>query len=101
LIIFSTFPDIETARRIATTLVNERLAACANILPAVESVYWWKGAVETAGETMAIFKTAAERYPQLEQRLKEMHPYELPEIVAIQPAGGLPGYLEWVGESCR
>ena len=99
LLVFSTFPDPETARRLAQTLVGERLAACANLLPAVESIYRWKGAVENAPEVMAILKTTTESYPRLEARLKELHPYELPEIVAVSPVGGLPGYLRWVEES--
>ena len=99
LLVFSTFPDSDTARRLAQTLVEERLAACANLLPAVESIYRWKGAVENATEVLAILKTTTETYPRLEQRLKELHPYELPEIVAISLAGGLAGYLAWVEES--
>ncbi|MEI6349628.1 MAG: divalent-cation tolerance protein CutA [Verrucomicrobiota bacterium] len=96
LIVFSTFPDAETALRIGRTLVEERCAACVNLLPGVESVYWWRGGVETGTEVLAIFKTNEAGYPKLQSRLKELHPYELPEIVAVQPWGGLPSYLQWV-----
>ena len=101
LIVLSNFPDSETARRVSLALVEERLAACANILPAVESIYRWKGAVESASEVTVLLKTTPERYARLERRLKELHPYELPEIVAMAPAKGLPKYLDWVAESCQ
>jgi len=100
LIVFSTFPDAETARAIARSVVEEQLAACANVLPGVESIYRWKGAIETSGEVMIIFKTTGERYPGLEARIKKLHPYEVPEIVALHPSAGLPAYLRWVEESC-
>ena len=96
LLVWSTFPDEESARRIARTLVEERLAACANLLPRVESVYRWKGAVETAAEVWGLFKTTREAYPRLEARLQALHPYELPEIVAFRPEHGLPAYLQWI-----
>jgi periplasmic divalent cation tolerance protein len=96
----STFQDAETARTIGRTVVEEQLAACANIVPGVESTYWWKGIIETSNEVLAIFKTTAEQYPRLEARIKELHPYDVPEIVAIQPTGGLPAYLQWVAASC-
>ena len=99
LIVLSTFADLESARRITRTLVEEHLAACANILPGVESVYRWKDAIESASEVTAILKTTSERYAELEARLKELHPYELPEIVALHPVGGLPKYLEWIVEN--
>jgi len=84
LAVFSTYPDAETARSIAHTLVKEQLAACANIIPGVESIYRWKGAIETSGEVLAILKTTEERYPELEARIKELHPYEVPEVVAVE-----------------
>jgi len=97
LLVWSTFPDVASARRAAHTLVKERLAACANLLPGVESVYRWKGAVETASEVWVLFKTTREEYPRLEARLQAAHPYELPEIVAFRPEHGLPAYLQWIG----
>ena len=96
LIILSMFPDAEVARTISRTLVEEQLAACANIVPGAESIYWWKGVIESSAEVLGVFKTTDEQYPRLEARLKELHPYELPEIVAIQPWGGLPAYAQWI-----
>jgi periplasmic divalent cation tolerance protein len=101
LVVLSTFGDVEEARTIARTLVEERLVACANILPDVESIYRWQGAIETAAEVTVIFKTNIDRYYRLESRLKELHSYELPEIVAIPVRVGLLPYLRWVDESCQ
>lgn len=97
--IFTNFGDAETARKAARALVEEKLAACANIIPQIESIYHWKGKIESGAEAMVIFKTTREKYPAFEQRLRELHPYEVPEIVAIEIAAGLPAYLDWVGES--
>ena len=96
LLVCSTFPDIETARRIARQLVSEKLAACANIVPAVESIYRWQGKVEDAKETLVFFKTASARYPAFQEKLRSLHPYEVPEIICLSIAGGLPEYLRWV-----
>jgi periplasmic divalent cation tolerance protein len=99
LLLLSTFPDAEAARRIAGTLVEERLAACANLIPGVESIYRWKGEVERAGEVIVLFKTTEAARSRFEARLKELHPYEVPEILVIRPEGGLPAYLRWVEEN--
>jgi periplasmic divalent cation tolerance protein len=99
LIALSTFADADTARQAARTLVEERLAACANIMPQVESIYRWQGKIESSAEVLVIFKTTRERYPAFEQRLRALHPYEVPEIVALDIAAGLPAYLAWVAES--
>lgn len=99
LIAFGTFPDVETARTIARTLVEEKLVACANIVPQIESIYHWQGKIESSAETLVIFKTTHGRYAQFEQRLKSLHPYEVPEIIAIEPKLGLPAYLQWVVDS--
>lgn len=96
LIVLSMFPDAEVARQVARTLVEEQLVACANLLPGAESIYWWKGVIESSAEVMAIFKTTDDQYARLEERLNALHPYELPEIVAVKPSGGLPAYLQWV-----
>ena len=96
----STFPDIETARRIARQLVTENLAACANIIPAVESIYRWQDKIENAEETLVFFKTMAARYAAFQDRLKSLHPYEVPEIICLRIADGLPEYLRWVTTSC-
>ncbi|HEX8309738.1 MAG TPA: divalent-cation tolerance protein CutA [Chthoniobacteraceae bacterium] len=100
LLVISTWPDLDAARRASRALVEEQLAACANIVPGVESIYRWKGEVETANEVIVLFKTTTARYSAFEQRLCALHSYEVPEIVAFSPAGGLPAYLQWVEESC-
>jgi periplasmic divalent cation tolerance protein len=99
LIVFSTFPDIEIARHIVGTLVEERLIACGNIVPKVESIYRWRGAVEKNEETFAVMKTEIARYQQVERRIREMHPYDVPECIALRVADGLPDYLRWIAES--
>ena len=100
LTVFTTWPDLETARTAARTLVEEKLAACGNIVPGVESIYRWEGKVETGAEVLVIFKTMASNYPALEARVRALHPYEVPEVLAVRVAGGLPAYLRWVEESC-
>ena len=92
----STFPEIETARRISQQLVTENLAACANIIPAVESIYRWQDKIENAQETLVFFKMTAARYAAFQDRLKSLHPYEVPEIICLRIADGLPEYLRWV-----
>ena len=96
LLVFSTFPDAAQARQAGRLLVAERLAACVNVLPGVTSLYLWEGKLEESAETLAIIKTRREIYPALEARLRELHPYELPEIVAVELTAGLPAYLEWL-----
>ncbi|HEX7260704.1 MAG TPA: divalent-cation tolerance protein CutA [Luteolibacter sp.] len=96
LLVFCTFPDVTSARQIGTVLVERQLAACVNLLPAVESVYRWQGKVETAAETLAIFKTTAAAFPEFQRVLGEMHPYEVPEIVAVEPAAVAESYAAWV-----
>jgi periplasmic divalent cation tolerance protein len=95
-IVLCTVPDETTARRVATTLVEERLAACVNIVPGLTSVYRWQDAVESAAEQLLIIKTGTSVYPRLEDRIRALHPYELPEIIAVSPAGGLPDYITWI-----
>jgi periplasmic divalent cation tolerance protein len=92
----TTVPDAGTAERIATTLVDERLAACANILPGVTSVYRWRGEVERASEVLVLFKTTDERSPALRARLLELHPYDVPELVVLPVVDGAVDYLAWV-----
>lgn len=98
-VVFTTFPDQETARRIVRTLVEERLIACGNLVPGVESIYRWKGEVETANEVFAVLKTERPRYDAVERRLRELHPYEVPECVMVRITDGFPDYLRWVTES--
>jgi periplasmic divalent cation tolerance protein len=99
LLAFSTFPDSETARRISRQLVTENFAACANIIPSIESIYRWQGKVEAAPETLVFFKTTPARYAAFQDRLKSLHPYEVPEIICLRIADGLPEYLQWVNEN--
>lgn len=101
LLVVSTFPDLESARKIARALVEEKLAACVNLLPQVESLYRWKGKIETANEVLAFIKTTIGKYQQLEQRLRALHSYEVPEIIALRPQEGLPDYLNWIVESVQ
>jgi periplasmic divalent cation tolerance protein len=100
LLAMSTFPDAETARRISNQLVTEKFAACANILPRVESIYRWKDKIETAGEVIVFFKTTQDRQVEFQEKLRLLHPYEVPEIVFVPVLSGLPSYLSWVAESC-
>jgi periplasmic divalent cation tolerance protein len=96
----STFPDIETARRIARQLVTEKFAACANVIPTVESIYRWQDKIENAQETLVFFKTTVARYAAFEEKLKSLHPYDVPEIICLRVVDGLPEYLSWVSENC-
>lgn len=94
-------PDLATARMLGRTLVDERLAACVQVLPGVESLYRWNGAVESAAEILLILKTTRARFDALQARLVALHPYEVPELVALPAVAGLPAYLHWVAESTR
>jgi periplasmic divalent cation tolerance protein len=96
LVILCTFPDSGQARQIGTVLVEKQLAACVNLIPAVESIYRWQGNVETASEVLAIFKTTAAAFPAFEQALTELHPYEVPEIIALAPEKIAASYRAWV-----
>lgn len=98
-LVLTTLPDAEIAGALARGLVESGLAACVNILSPCRSVYRWQGAVQEDGEIPLFIKTTAELYPALETYLRERHPYELPEIVALDVAEGLPDYLRWVAQS--
>src|SRR2546421_3081705 len=100
LLALSTFPDRETAQRIAQQLVTEKFAACANILPAVESIHRWKGKIESGNEALVFFKLSEDRQSAFQEKLRSLHPYEVPEIVFVPISGGLPEYLRWVAENC-
>jgi periplasmic divalent cation tolerance protein len=100
LLALSTFPDAEVARRISNQLVSERFAACANILPAVESVYRWKERVESGSETLVFFKVSENRQSAFQDKLRLLHPYEVPEIIFVPVASGLQEYLRWIAENC-
>ena len=98
LIVLCTAPDPSSAEQIAGTLVDERLAACVNILPGVTSIYSWQGKREADQEVVLIIKTRQGVYQSLEQRIVALHPYELPEIVAVPVVEGLAGYLGWIDQ---
>lgn len=97
LLVLTNLPDADSAKQVARQLVEQRLAACVNILPACTSVYRWNDAVESATEVPVLIKTTLARYPALQAALTEVHPYELPEIIAVPLHEGLPAYLAWVG----
>jgi len=96
LLVISNLPDRASADRLAHVLIEERLAACVNVLSPCRSVYRWKGKVEDAEEFPVLIKTTRERYAALEAAIRKNHPYELPEIIALPLAAGLPAYLDWV-----
>jgi periplasmic divalent cation tolerance protein len=96
----TTAPDAEVAARIARALVEERLAACANLVPQLRSIYRWQGRVEDASEVLMLIKTRADRVAALAERLRALHPYELPELVVLPVAAGLDAYLDWVRAEC-
>jgi periplasmic divalent cation tolerance protein len=100
-VVFVTAPTAREARLLAETLVKEKLAACASVLPGLRSVYRWKGKVESASESLLLIKTRRSRLTALTRRVKALHPYEVPEIVACPVVGGNPDYLRWVEESTR
>lgn len=96
LLVLTNLPDAATARTLATRLIENRLAACVNILAPCQSVYRWQGKVEAAAEVPLLIKTTAARYSELEAAIRAGHPYELPEIIAVPLSRGLPEYLGWV-----
>lgn len=99
LLVFCTFPDIGKARSVGIGLVESHLAACVNLCPAIESIYRWQGQVESSAEVLAIFKTTSASYPAFESRLRELHPYEVPEIVALRPDQVSETYARWIHAS--
>ena len=101
LLVISSFPDRDTAVTVARELVERRLAACVNVQSPCESVYRWEGRLETAGEIPVFMKTTRERYAALEAMLRDVHPYEVPEIIALPVTAGLPAYLDWVASEAK
>jgi len=96
LLVLTNLPDQASAERLAHELVVRNLAACVNILAPCTSVYRWKGEIETANEVPLLIKTTSAAYTALEDAIRTLHPYELPEIVQVPISGGLPGYIEWL-----
>jgi periplasmic divalent cation tolerance protein len=99
LIILCTVPDRKTAQTISNKLVEDKKAACCNIVPAITSVYFWENQLQQEEEQLLIIKTRAEHYDSLQKRVMELHPYTVPEIIAIPIIHGNPEYLNWVDEN--
>lgn len=100
-LVLCSFPDLDSARQIGTLLVERQLVACVNLLPGAESVYRWRGKVESASEVMALFKTTEALFPAFETTLSELHPYEVPEIIAVRPDAVAEPYRAWLLQSAR
>ena len=96
LLVFCTFPDADTAAAVTKTLVGEKLIACGTILPGARSIYEWEGKMEDISEVLVLFKTAGPAYAKLERRLLKLHPYDMPEIVALEAGAASKAYAAWV-----
>ncbi len=101
LLVLTNCPDAAVAERIARTLVEQRLAACVNQLAPAQSIYRWQDAVEHATEIPLLIKTTSSRYPEVEQMLRSLHPYTVPEIIAVPIVRGLPAYLRWLADETQ
>jgi periplasmic divalent cation tolerance protein len=99
--VLTTLPDHAQAEALARELLTARLAACIHIGATVQSLYHWRGQIETAGEIPLAIKTRAGLYPRVEETIRRRHPYELPEIVAVPISYGLPAYLDWIAAETR
>jgi periplasmic divalent cation tolerance protein len=99
LIVFVTTPNNDEAASIAQALISERLAACVNIVPTIESIYRWEGKITRDREALMIIKTTGDRYPELERRVKELHSYGTPEVLALKIEQGSADYLKWLRNS--
>ncbi|HZS53696.1 MAG TPA: divalent-cation tolerance protein CutA [Bryobacteraceae bacterium] len=100
-VVLSTCASRDEAERIANALVNDRLAACVQLLPPIQSIYRWQGAVERAEEILILIKSTSAQFPRLEQRIMELHSYETPEIIAIPVVAGAAKYLAWLRETLK
>ena len=98
-VVMATAPDMALARRLAKAGLEAKLAACANIVPAVESHYWWEGKLESSDEVLVIFKTRQALLPKLERAIREIHPYDTPEFVALPLIAGSRKYLAWIEDN--
>ncbi len=98
LLVLCTCPEASTAERIARVLIESRSAACVNILPGLRSIYEWRGAVESSAETLLLIKAKTATYPAVEALVRQHHPYELPEVIAVPIVRGLAAYLDWIDE---
>lgn len=100
-LVFTTLPTADAAVALARTLVEERLAACGNILPAVRSIYRWEGTLQDENEVLLLLKTRSEQFERLKARILELHPYEVPEVLAIPVEAGHRGYLDWIAATTK
>ena len=98
-IVFMTVPDEKEATKIVRSLLQERLIACANIVGPVSSLFWWEGKIDKASEFLVIMKSRKNLFKKLSERVKELHSYEVPEVIALPVIEGLPSYLNWLGAS--
>ena len=99
LIVLCTVPDAETAEEIANILIADNLAACVNIIPGITSIYRWEDRIERDEELLLIIKTRGKVYQALQEKITDLHPYELPEVIAVPIQNGLPAYLSWLAQS--
>ena len=97
--VFVTAPNITVARKIAAAALKERLAACANLIPKIESHYWWQGRLESSAEVLIVLKTTKDRLEDLERNVIKNHPYDTPEFIALKLDHGATKYLDWIGAS--
>ena len=96
LLVFTTLPSADKAAELAKVVVEERLAACANLLPAIRSIYHWQGKLQDENEVLVLLKTRAEHLERLKLRILELHPYEVPEVLAVPVEAGYQPYLDWL-----
>lgn len=101
LVVLVTVPDAATGEKLARGLVEARLAACVNIVPGVTSVYRWQGKIETDDENLLVIKTGGDKLVALQDFVVHQHPYELPEVIALEITDGLPAYLDWMNKETR
>ncbi len=101
MLVLTTLPSAEAAAELAKAVVEEKLAACANLLPAIRSIYRWQGRVQDESEVLVLFKTRQEHFDRLKSRLLELHPYEIPEVLAIPVEQGYQAYLDWLAQETR
>lgn len=95
-VVLVTTPDLKTARKLARSILQARLAACANLVPKIESHYWWQGRLEKSAEVLILIKTKQARLAALEKHILSLHPYDTPEIIALPISSSTPRYLEWL-----
>jgi periplasmic divalent cation tolerance protein len=100
-VVLVTTPDLKTARKLVRLALSARLVACGNLIPRIESHYWWQGRIETSREVLILFKTTTASLSVLEKLVLEHHPYETPEIIALPLSKGTERYLTWIQESAR